>query len=95
MLSIHQGATNFFSLMGMPPLQAIYYSIRLIYQIVIKCFPTLMEAWLAYYPSFSSTDSYSYTPALTNILFDSSHLPDSNGTLADCFRLLAVKLHYL
>ena len=80
---------------GMPQLRPIYHLIRLVRRIQMRCFSTLADAWLACYPSFSSTESYRHAPALSNIPFDSSCPPDSNATLADWIWLLAVKLPYL
>ena len=56
---------------------------------------TLADAWLVRYPSFSSTESYGHAPATSHIPFDSSHPPDSNETLADQIRPLAVELPQL
>ena len=56
---------------------------------------TLADALLVRYPSFSSTESYSHAPATSHIPFDSSHPPDSNETLADSIRPLAVELPQL
>ena len=56
---------------------------------------TLAAAWLVRYPSFSSTESYSHAPATSHIPFNSSRPPDSNETLADLIRPLAVELPLL
>ena len=56
---------------------------------------TLADAWLVRYPFFSSTKCYSHAPATRHTPFDSSYLPDSNDTLADSIRPLAVELPQL
>ena len=61
----------------------------------MKALRTLADAWLVCYPSFSSTESYSQAPATSNTPFDSSRPPDSNETIADSIRPLAVELPQL
>ena len=56
---------------------------------------TLADAWLVRYPSFSSTESYSYATATSHIPIDSSRPVDSNETLADSIRPLVVELPQL
>ena len=66
-----------------PQPQAIYHSIPLICQILMRALRTLADAWLVRYPSFSSTEIYSHAPTKSHTPFDSSRLPDSNETLAN------------
>ena len=80
---------------GVPQPRALYHSIRLVRGILIRPLRTLADAWLVRYPSFSSTESYSHTPSTSNIPFDSSLPPNSNETLADLIRPLAVVLPLL
>ena len=92
------GVATEFSLVtaiGVPPPRALYHSIRLIRQILMGPLRTLVDAWLVRYPSFSSTESYSHAPATSHLPFDSSGPPDSNETLADLIRPLAVELPLL
>ena len=56
---------------------------------------TLADAWLVRYPSFSSTESYSYATATSHIPIDSSCPADSNKTLADSIRPLVIELPQL
>lgn len=45
---------------GVQQLRVIYYSICLVRWILIRCLPPLVDAFLASYPAFSSTKSYSH-----------------------------------
>ena len=74
-------------------LRAIYHSIRLVRRILMKPLRTQAEAWLVRYPSFSSTESYSYDTTTSHTPIDSSRPADSNKTLADSIRPLVVQLH--
>ena len=56
---------------------------------------TLADPWLVRYPSFSSTESYSYATATSHIPIDSSCPGDSNETLADRIRPWVVELPQL
>ena len=56
---------------------------------------TLADTWLVRYSSCSSPESYSHALATSYIPFDSSRPPDSNETLADQIRQLAVELPQL
>ena len=76
----------------MPPLQAIYHSIRLSERIPIRVSPTLADACLASYNSFQSTDSYRHATASSPIPCDSSRRVDSNELLPDSIRPLAIEL---
>ena len=80
---------------GGPQLQAIYHSIRLVRQILIRPLQTLADAWLVRYPSFSCTESYSHATATSNTPIDSSHPADSNETLADSIQPLVIELPLL
>lgn len=81
---------------AMPLLRAIYYSILLVHRIQMRYFPTLADAWLACYSSFSSTDSYGPAYASSQIPVDSACLLDSNETLPDWILQLAMELpHHL
>ena len=53
---------------------------------------TLADTCLVRYPSFSSTESYSYATATNHIPIDSSRPADSNETLADSIRPVVVEL---
>ena len=77
---------------GGPQPRALYHSIRLVRRILMRPLRTLVDAWLVRYPSFSSTESYSYATATSHIPIDSSHPVDSNVTLADSIRPLVVEL---
>ena len=79
----------------MPPLRAIYHSIRLVRRILKRPFRTLADAWLVRYSSFSSTESYSYATATSYTPIDSSRPADSNETLPDGIRPLLVELPQL
>ena len=57
--------------------------------------PTLADAWLVRYPSFSTTESYSYATTTSHIPIDLSRPADSNETLADSIRALVVELPQL
>ena len=76
---------------GGPQPWAIYYSSRLVRRILMSPLRTLADAWLVCYPSFSSTESYSYATATSHIPIDSSCLADSNETLQDEIRPLVVE----
>ena len=76
----------------MPPLRAIYHSIRLSERIPMRVSPTLADACLVSYHSFQSTDSYRHATASSHIPFDSSQRADSNGALPDPMRPLAVEI---
>ena len=80
---------------GVPQLRAIYDSIRLIRRMPIRLLRTLADPWLVCYPSISSTESYSHDPATSHIPFNSSRRPDSNKTIANSIRPLAVELPQL
>ena len=56
---------------------------------------TLADPLLVHYPSFSSTESYSYATATSHILIDSYRPADSNETLPDGIRPLVVDLPQL
>ena len=56
---------------------------------------TLADSWLVRYPSFSSTESYSYATATSHIPIDSPCPADSNETLPDGIRRLVVKLPHV
>ena len=73
----------------------IYHSNRLIRWILIRPLRTLADACLVRYPSFSSTESYSHAPAMSHTAFDLSRPADSNESLADSIRPLAVELTQL
>ena len=66
-----------------PQPRALYHSIRLVRRILMRPLRTLADAWLVRYPSFSSTESYSYATATRHKPFDSSRPPDSNETFVD------------
>ena len=68
---------------GGPQPRALYHSIRLVRRILMRPLRTLADAWLVRYPSFSSTESYSYATATSHIPIDSSRPADTNETLAD------------
>jgi len=61
----------------------------------MRCFPTLMNAWRVYYPFLPSNDSYSPAHTSSHIPFDSSRPPESNKTLADCIRPLAMEVPHI
>ena len=79
----------------MPPLRAIYHSIRFVRRILMRPLRTLADAWLVHYPSFSFTESYSYATATSHTPIDSSRPADSNETLPDGIRPLLVELPQL
>ena len=79
----------------MPPLRAIYHSIRLLRRILMRPLRTLADAWLVRYPSFSFTESYSYATATSNTPIDSSRPADSNETIQDGIQPLLVELPQL
>ena len=79
----------------MPQLSAIYHLNFLIWQILMSSFPILADLSMACCLSCSSTESYSPAHASSHILFDLSSLLDSNKTLADWIRPLAVELPHL
>ena len=98
LVSFPGGVATEFSLVtatGGPQPRAIYHSIRLVRQILMRPLRTLADAWLVRYPSFSSTESYSHAPATNHIPFDSSCPPDSDKSLADSIRPLVVELPLL
>ena len=68
---------------GGPQPRALYHSIRLVRRFLMRPWRTLADAWLVRYPSFSSTESYSYATATGHIPFDSSRPPDSYETFAN------------
>ena len=76
----------------MPPLRAIYHSIRLSERIPMRVSPTLADACLASNNSFQSTDSYRHATASSHIPFDSPRLADSNELLRASIRRLAIEL---
>ena len=76
---------------GGPELGAMYHSIRLVRRILMRPLRTLADAWLVRYPSFSSTESYSYATAMGHIPIDSSRPADSNETLVDWIRRQVVE----
>ena len=80
---------------GGPQPRAIYHSIHLVRRILIRPLRTLADARLVRYPSISSTRSYSHATATSHTPFDSSSPADSNETLADSIRPLAVELPQL
>ena len=72
----------------MPPLRALYHSIRLSERIPMKASPTLADACPASYPSFQSTDHYRHATGTSPTPFDSSQrahcnegFPDPGGRL--------------
>ena len=79
----------------MPPLRAMYHSIRLVRRILMRPLRTLVDAWLVRYPSFSFTESYSYATATGHTPIDLSRPADSNETLPDGIRPLLVELPQL
>ena len=80
---------------GGPQPRAIYHSIRLVRRILMTPWRTLVDFWLVRYPSFSSSESYSYATAMSHIPIDSSRPADSNETLPDRIRRLVVELPQL
>ena len=78
----------------MPPLRAIYHSIRLSERIPMRISLTLADACLADYHSLQSIDSYrpGHATSLSHIPFDSSQRADSNVALPDSISLLAVEI---
>lgn len=76
----------------MPLLRVIYHSIRLVQRILIRLFSTPANIWSLRSPYFSSTESCSYAPASSPTLFDFPRSVDSNHTLVNPIRPLAVKL---
>ena len=90
-------ATDFILVTATGVLQprAIYHSNRLLHRILMRSVRTLADAWLVRYLSFSSTGCYSHAPAMSNIPIESSRPADSNETLADSIRRLAVELPQL
>ena len=80
---------------GGPRPRAIYHSIRLISQTLMRPLLTLADPWLVRYPSFSSTESYSYATPTSHIPIDSYRPADSNETLPDGIRPLVVELPQL
>ena len=79
----------------MPPLRAVYDSIRLVRRILMRPLWTLADAWLVRYPSFSFTESYSYVTATSHTPIDWSRPADSTETLPDGIRPLLVELPQL
>ena len=79
----------------MPPLRAIYHSISLVRRILMRPLRTLADAWLVRYPSFSFTESYSYSTATSHTPTDSSRPADSIETLPDGIRPPLVELPQL
>ena len=77
---------------GGPQPRAIYHLIPLVRRILMRPLRTLVDPRLVRYPSFSSTESYSYATATSHIPIDSSRPADSNETLADSIRPLVVEL---
>ena len=77
---------------GGPQPGAIHHSICLIRRILMGPLRTLADAWLVRSPSVSSTESYCHAPATGNTPLDLSCPADSNETLADSIRPLAVEL---
>ena len=67
----------------MPPLRALYHSIRLSERIPMRPPPTLADSWLEIYPSFSSADSYRHATASYPIPFDWPQRADSDKMLPD------------
>ena len=80
---------------GGPQPRALYHSIHLVRRILMRLWLTLVDPWLVRYPSFSSTQSYSHATSTSHTPFDSSSQGDSNETLADSIRPLAVELPHL
>ena len=76
----------------MPPLQAIYHSIRSSERIPMRVSPARTEICLASYQSFQSSDSYRHGTASSHILFDSSRRVDSIKRPPDSVQLLVVEL---
>ena len=56
---------------------------------------TATQACLAIYHTIPNTKAKYHAPAASHTRFDSPHLRDSNETLADQIRLLAVELPQL
>ena len=86
LVSLPGGVPTDFSLVtatGGPQPRALYHSIRLVRRILMRPLRTLADPWLVRYPSYSTTESYSYATATSHIPFDSSRPPDSNETFAD------------
>ena len=67
----------------MPPLRALYHSIRLSERIPMRVSLTLADTCLASYHSFQSSDSYRHATASSHIPFNSSQRADSNEGLPD------------
>ena len=67
----------------MQPLRAIYHSDRLSERIPMRASPTLADACLVRYPSFSFTDSYRHATAVSLIPFKPPQRADSNEGLPD------------
>ena len=80
---------------GGPQPRAIYHSIRLVRRILMRPLRTLVDSWLVRYPSFSSTESYSYATTTSHIPIDLSCPADSNEALPDGIRPLVVELPQL
>ena len=79
----------------MLPLRTIYHSNLLSERIPMRVSPTLVDACLASYPSFRSTDSYRRATTASYIPFDSSQRADSNGVLPDSIRPLAMEIPFI
>jgi len=89
---------------GMPPLRALYHSIRLVSRIRMVCFQSRSDRWLGSYLLVCTcvhragtyrlfdAECYKHATASSLILFDSSRQADSNGPLADSIRHLAEEL---
>jgi len=88
---------------GMPPLRALYHSIRLVRRIQMVRFPTRSDHWLCSYLlvctivhrtgifRLFAAESYKHAPGLSHIPLYLSRSPDSNGLLPDLFRQLVVE----
>ena len=95
LVSSQGGVPTDFSLVtatGGPQPLVIYHSLCLVCRILMRPFRTLADALLVHYPFFSSTESDSLAPAMGHTPFASSRPADSNETLADSIRQLAVEL---
>ena len=75
-----------------PQPRAIYYSIHLMRRIQIRPLRTSAVACLVRYPAFSSTESYRDAPSTSHAVSDSSCPAETNVTLADSIRPLALEL---